>query len=374
MKSIVSILVLISAFAPVSLSAQENARVEELEKSQRAYIDGEYHLALAIISRLMMENADDADLLRRYASIEAALGNFAAAQISIDRAKDIAPHDGDILLTRANILYWQGNYHQAQLQASELGELAPDYPGLRPLQSALRKALQADVMALRTLSLGSSLSTAKFSTGASQQWLTQYTAVSFGSETSIVSLLVEREERLQTDTRLSGRLDIASGENWLHVSGSLTPKPDFRESWSVDAGADVAASSTYRLLVDGRFAKYSTDDVVTMGLGVRREFGRELHITVRSLHLFGGGEKYRLGAALRGDYHPNETTSSFVTLASYPDAEIDGTRTLRSVAAGVAWQPTDRVRLGASGVYEVRERSYKRSSLALDLRWTLGSG
>ena len=52
-------------------------------------------------------------------------------------------------------------------------------------------------------------------------------------------------------------------------------------------------------------------------------------------------------------------------LATYPDAETDGVRQLRSAAIGLAWPVARTVTISAIGVHEDREDSYRRNSLTV---------
>lgn len=343
------------------------------DAAHEAYIAGEFPLAASLLVELLAKNPQDPDLLRRLAAVEAAMGAYDIAQATIDRAIALAPLDGDIQLGRANILLWRKQYAEAEDQAAELASAWPDYPGLAQFRASLLNAQQARRLGFRSASIGATFSDADFASGSQQNWQTQRASASIGwAETAVAVLEVEREERLLTDTRISSVVDIPIDSNRLFFSASATPSPDFRESWSLGMGAGIALSASDELRVDGRFSNYRSEDVGTIGIGMRHRFAHHISITGRTIHLFGGGTDYRLGVALRADYSPSNRPNLFITLASYPDTEADGTRQLRTVAGGVKFRLSSHFTLGIASEYEARKDSYKRAAIAADLSWKIG--
>ena len=357
------------AAVPASVHAAQDRRAE----AQAAYVAGDHAQAARILAELLSERPDDADLLRRLASVQAAQGNLAAAQETIDRALALAPADGDIRLARANILLWRGRLAEARGEADALAAARPGYPGLDTLDTALLHAQSARWLRLFSASAGASFSHASFESGFSQDWFVQRgaAAVTWGPG-AIAALDVQREDRGPVDTRIGARLSAPAGKHVLFATGSVTPDPDFRESWSLGGGGDFAVSASDTLLLDGRFSRYSNDDVVALGAGLRHSFTPQFDLTARSIHLFGGGEDYRLGGALRADYRDAGPTDLFAIVASYPDAEVDGTRQLRGVAGGARFALARNYSLGVSAEYENRENSYERTAVSLDLGWRFG--
>ncbi len=368
-------LVWLALFAalPTQAHAQAQPAAVDREAAQQAYVAGDFDLADDILRKLLQDNPGDADLLRRHAAVQAALGDVGAAQGTIDRAIALSPGDPDIQLARANILFWRGQLAEAQAQADQVSAHYPGYAGLDRLSASLEQARKDRKLRLRSISVGGSVSDATFASGLDQTWYVQRGAIAAGwGNGNVAAFGIEREERLSTDTRLSARIDLPSGTNRYFIAGGVTPNPDFRENWSLGGGAEFGVSPATTLLVDGRFAEYRSDDVVALGAGLRQRFSPTLELTASSIHLIGGGEDYRLGGALRADYRHPRLPEMFAVLASYPDAEVDGTRQLRAIAAGARFDVSDTLMLGLTGEYESREDSYERSALSLDLRWRFG--
>ena len=359
----------------MAIPAQADAQVTaaQREELQAAYVAGDFDEAQRRLHELLSEYPEDADLLRRYAAVQAAQGDVDTARNTIERAARIAPDDSDIQLARANILFWQGRFSEAQVQADKLKAKHPNYPGLDRLLESMRRAKQDRRFRVRSVGVGASVSDAEFASGLEQAWYVQRGSISaqWGAGNT-ASIDVEREERVATDTRISGRIDMQDRLHRYFVSASVTPNPDFRENWSFGAGGEFTLSDRRALLVDGRFAEYRSDDVVAVGIGLKQLLSQNFEVTARSIHLLGGGEDYRLGGALRVDYRNQQFPELFAIVASYPDAEVDGTRQLRAIAAGVRFGISDQLSLGATGESESREDSYERTAFSLDLRWRFG--
>ncbi|WP_086606298.1 tetratricopeptide repeat protein [Erythrobacter donghaensis] len=359
--------------AAVALPAGAQVSTSEREAAQAAYLAGNFARAEQLLGELLAKSPLDPDLLRRLAAVQAARGNLDMAQATIDRAYDLAPTDTDIQLARANILFWRGQIAEAGLQADQIAQRNPDYPGLDSLRTSLREAVDARKFRFRSAGAGVSVSDARFASGADQTWYVQRGSLSaeWGDGRS-ASLNVEREERRVTDTHIAGRVDLAEGNNRFFVAGTITPNPDFRETWSFGGGAEIALGQRSTVLIDGRFAEYTGDDVTAFGVGLRQTLSSRLQVSARSIHLLGGGDDYRFGAALRADYSHPQIGDIFAILASYPDVENDGAQQLRSVAIGVRRPLSDRLSLGVTGEYETRANSYDRTGISLDLRLRIG--
>lgn len=363
------------AVTMVLLPVQANAQAPAAERDavQQAYVAGDLDLAEELLNELLAQDPDDPDLLRRLAALQAGRQDLAAAQATIDRAMGLVPQDSDIQLARANILLWRGRLDEALAQRDQIAAERPDYPGLAPLNEALRQARQNRSLRLRSLGIGTSISDASFASGLGQTWYVQRGSVAAQWGTGNVAAIdIEREKRNSTDTRVAGRIDLAGSSSRYFFFGSITPNADFRENWSLGGGSEFDLNETTTLQFDGRYAEYRNDDVVAVGAGLRHRFTPALEVSARSIHLFGGGEDYRLGGTLRVDYRNLRLPELFAIIASYPDAEVDGTRQLRAVAGGARIALSDHIVLGLTGEYESREDSYERTAFSVDLRWRFG--
>mgnify|MGYP002780288719 CR=1 FL=1 len=346
---------------------------EEREAVQDAYVAGDLARAKQLLSGLLARNPQDPDLLRRLAAVQAARGELGRAQLTIESALRLAPEDPDIQLARANILLWRGQIAESERQAGQLAVQHPGYPGLATLEKSLRGTIDARRFRLRSAGLGASVSDASFASGASQTWYVQRGSIAAQwGKANVVSLDIDREERRATDTHVAARVDLGGAGNRFFVAVTATPDPDFRETWSLGGGADVALGDTSTVQIDGRFAEYIGDDVAAFGIGMRQRVSPRLEIAARSIHLFGGGDDYRFGAALRADYSHPKLGDFFAIVASYPDVEDDGAQQLRAVAIGARHPLSDRLTLGLTAEYEERENSYDRTAFSIDLRWRIG--
>lgn len=357
----------ILAMSPSAANAQEDHARTEI---QAAYVAGDPSKALALLAPLIAAHPDDPDLLRRLALLQAAQGDLSRAQATIDRANGLAPNDSDIQLARASILLWRGKPRLASLEAAALAARDPAQPGLGELRAGIARSQADSALHLASLGLGGTLSRARFEAGFQRDWASLRTAAELGWGTgSAATLEVEREDRGLVDTRVVGRIDLPIGQNRVHFGATVTPDPDFRESWSLSAGGDLPVSRHITLVADGRYASYRSQDVGVVEVGARAKVANGLAITARSIHLFGGGVTYRIGGVLRADYEYPKGPGLFALVASYPDTEIDGTRQLWSVAGGARVSLDRRLTLRITGEYESRKSSYRRAGASVDLNW-----
>lgn len=343
---------------------------DNIARAQAALNNGSPEPAVAFRCGLAFAHPDDVDLLRRQAAAYAANGDLETAQCLIDQALFLAPNDLDIRLAHANILLWRGKLGLAETEARAVAAVAPGYPGLAELNAAIARRRAETGPRLAGASFSQEHSRASFPQVAPQTWSRQEAslAVSLDPLTSI-ALSAEREERLTTDTRLSARLDKRVAGVRFYLAGSVTPEADFREEWSVSTGADYALSRGTGVLLDLRYAAYNTGDVATAQLGVRQSLGKDFSVTARAINLIGGGTDYRIGGAVRFDYAPDRRIGYFLGAASYPDTEVDGTRQMQTVAAGVVAPLGDHLTVRFSGEYERRSASYSRKVMTLGISW-----
>ena len=359
--------------AAVPVMAQDAAIAGDREAAQSALAAGDVARARAILLGLLDASPDDADLLRRLASVDAADRDLTAAQQTIDRALALAPDDADIQLARANILLWRGKLDEARTQAGVVASKRPGYPGLAEFAAAAAALEDRQRLRVQSMSIGQSVSRADFDMADATTWTTQQAAIVLGlNELDRATLEIEREDRGLVDTRLAARLDFAAGEHRIYLTGSATPEADFRERWSLGAGAEVRLADRSELLVGIRHADYRFDDVTILRLGLRQRLTPSLSVTGETIQLFGGGEDYRFGGSLRADVTPVSGPSFFLIAAMYPDAEVDGTRQLRSVAAGTAISLGSGLSLRLAGEYENRKDSYERVGANAALVWSFG--
>lgn len=375
MKSAHALLAAIAAFAGTPLAAQEIAetRASRIDAADDARAAGEFDSARQILLNLLTVSPRDPDLLRRLAMVEAAEGRLDAAFERIESASRLAPDDLDIALARAYILYWRGDIDAARAGAAAIAEREADYPELAELSIALRAQNVGNVPRLRAISIGGGLSSISLRNGAIQTWNSQNLIVAADlSRNTTATLAAMREERSVTDVRLSARLDRRMGNGSVYVTATGVHDSDFQEDWSISTGGEVTATRNLALLADFRLAEYNTGTIAAFQPGLRVAFGPNLSLTGRAINLFGGGDDYRLGGSIRMDYRVENARSLFVIAASYPDAEADGVRQLRSLAAGFAFPLSTGFALSAAASYENRDNSYRRWSGTIGLTHRFG--
>lgn len=348
---------------------------QSVAEAQAALANGEAERAVAMFDALLAQSPDDADLLRRLATAQAAAGDLDRALLTIDRARSIAPNDNDILLARARILMWQGRVNEARVQADGVRAAVPDYPDLAEFDAALdaRQATGAADATRVTLSIGAALSDVRPVAGPSRRWksATVAGAVRIDDRTTI-SGAIEYEKRLQADVRASMRYDRSVNGADFYAAIAAVPEADFREQWSVAAGGTVAVASDWTLLLDARYARYSTTSILAVQPGIRYRPVPGLALTAQAINLFEQDGTHRLGGALRGDYDFGDERSIFATAARYPDTEAGITRQVRSLAIGGALPIAPNAMLRVSIGDESRKASYRRQSVALGLSWRFG--
>ncbi|MBB3033604.1 YaiO family outer membrane beta-barrel protein [Alteriqipengyuania lutimaris] len=354
---------LILGILSMPLAAQEpdTPRAQRLDTAAQAYAGGDFERAREILLPLLAASPDDPDLLRRLAMVEAGDGRLDRAKERIDAATRLAPDDLDVALARAYILYWRGEVSAAQRAAAAISARDPDYPELDQLTAALARQEAGNGFRMRAISIGAGISDITTANGFSQTWNDQTLVAAFDvSGEDTITLGARREERAAIDTRLSARIDHRLADGFVYVAATAVPAPHFQERWSVGAGGELRATQTVTALIDLRAADYDTGTIAAVQPGLRLALDRDFALTGQAINIFGGDDGYRLGGSVRLDYGRERETSLFLIAASYPDAEADGLRQLRSVAAGVRVPVTDTLALNGVGSYENREDSYRR--------------
>lgn len=363
------ILAFMNAFVATSIDAQQASfpGLDGIRTSDGAEAAGDVIPAREPRLILQAASQEDPDQLRRRAMIEAREGNLDLALTHIERASRLDPANLDIALARGFILYWRGDKQGAKRAASFVSQQRPDYPELEQLKAALARESKYGDMRLNSIFVGARFSDIETIGGSQDIWSSQNLAVAFDiSDDDKVVLSADRENRGSVDTRIGARIDHRIGRGHVYLSAAATPDPNFKESWSFGTGGEIAVSETLSVPFDLRIAEYAAGNVMAIQPGLRVSINPEFSLTARAINIFGDEEGYRLGGSARADY-ATKSTSLFLVAASYPDAESDGLRQLRSVAAGVGIELTNTVGLRLSGSQERREQSYRRHAGSVTL-------
>ena len=361
-----------TAFCSTSLPAQNIAVSpnSEFKSDQQARDPDDVVDVRRTIIEELATSPENPDLLRRLAMLEAGAGHLDLALKHIEHAASRVPNDLDVALARAFILYWRGDIEGAQRAAASISAQDPDYPELGLLESALRRQDSPDASEPVTLYVSAGVSHIITAGNAQRTWTSQNLAASVARRGGYtLTLSAEREDRGPIDTRIGARLDRRVDGGFLYLAATATPDPDFKDSWSVSTGGDFAVSDRFAIPLDLRVAEYAVGTIVAVQPGLRVLPYPGFALTARAINIFGGKSGHRFGGALRADYATEGELAFFLTTASYPDAENDGIRQLRSIALGTSLPLTDTVGLRFSGSYENRDQSYRRYSGVLTLTY-----
>lgn len=360
--------------APLAAQEPVVTRTEKLDIAAEARAEGDFDRARQILLPMIAAFPDDPDLLRRLAMIEAGAGRLDLAMDRIDKAVRLAPDDLDVALARAFILLWREDAKEAGRAAAAISARDPDYPELDQLKAALARQERTGNLRPRSLFIATGVSDITAANGFGQIWNNQTVGAAFDAfKDNTITLGVMREERAAIDTRVSARVDRRIADGFVYLAATAVPSPDFQERWSVGVGGELRATEGVTALADLRVADYTTGTIIALQPGMRIALDRDFALTGRAINIVGGGVGFRLGGSARLDYGRERETSLFLIAASYPDAEADGVRQLRSLAGGVRFPITDTVALAAAGSYENRDESYERSAGTLTLTYRFGA-
>jgi len=348
--------------------AQEDPRLHE---AQQALEQGAPDTAIAGYQALLAERPDDPDLLRRLAVAQAAAGRYDAAITTIDRAAALAPDDYDIRLARARILLWSGRVGAARKEAQVVRRAAPDYPDLAGVEQAIAAAEQTPRRA--GIAIAGSLADVDIG-GGDQTWKTLGATLYGNLDRNLVGAAgVEWERRRVTDTRLNAALTWLRPYGEFRASIGGTPQADFRDRWSIGAGADLRLTRNAVLIGDIRRSQYDGLNVVAATPGIRFETrARDRALTLRWINIFRSDGDYQTGVSGRIDAELGGDRRVYLGAATYPDTEAGITRQVRSGFVGGALPIGDRLALGLTAEYERREQSYTRKAISLSLTWRFG--
>ncbi len=349
-----------------------HAKVEGIASGPNTGVDSNFSQS----ERLEEEAAihpQDSEVLQRLASAYAAEGDLVSAKRTIDRALTLYPNDNDLKMANANILLWQGQLNQARIQADQVAKNYSDYPGLSELRITLKRAQDSRSVRMIGAAVNAGVSDVSFPQRSGQTWTTQVVSASFRlSDRGSLTTTVDMEQRQQSDTRLAAEYGHRLENGFVSIGIAATPNADFRENWSIKAAGQINLSRSLSIIADGKLADYATNTVVALVAGVEYRPAPDLFFTARTINLFGGGESYRFGGALRGDYRPDGKAGFFLLAAEYPDTETDGTRQLRSFAGGVLVPLGKGWTFRLTGEHDRRQNSYRRRAINAGLSWRFG--
>lgn len=309
--------------------------------------------------------------MRIAARDQAAKGNLAQAEQSIDQALALEPANLDLQIARANILLWSGNTEAARVQANSVRAADPSYPGLAEFDVAvLRQSQGSGAARLLSFSAGGGVADLKFASGRKAQWENAVIAAAFGQRSGTVfGAEIDAERRQQTDVRLSGRATTRTQSGAYYVGAGVTPDAVFRDDWRIAAGGDTALTQDIQGSLDLRLAHFDTGLFTVIEPGLTYRLQPNLSAAGQMINLFDNNGRYRVGGALRLDFQASDDSAFFVGTARYPDTEAGVAQTLQSFSFGGAWAFDPHVRLRFAAAEDTRKDSYRNRSVNLGLEF-----
>ncbi|MBS7671349.1 YaiO family outer membrane beta-barrel protein [Croceicoccus gelatinilyticus] len=299
-------------------------------------------------------------------------GRHSEAIAAID--KEIAEHpaDLDLQLERARFLYWAERHEQARDALSLIAASSPDYPGLADLSDQVDRALTGGQHATSAGGLSLSASTADVSiSGRKATWNTVAATAYWSEPRYTVSISAEREKRAVADTRLKADLSGVVGAVRWRLGGTSTPDADFRERWSVHAGAGRLVGR-HEVGIDLRHASYASNEIdIIQPYATLRAPSARISVKIEAV-LARDENGLNEGMALRADYLPESRTGAFVSFASYPEAERAVVRMTKLAAIGGRLPVARRVDMHVSIEREERASTYKRTAGTLAIIYRFG--
>jgi YaiO family outer membrane protein len=366
-------LVLASLLAAAAAPASPPSADDRIRAATEARNQGRTGEAIAAFEALAAERPGDAHILRLLATSYGAAKRYDLAAATLARARRLAPADRDIALAEARVALWSGRTGEAARIAEEIALAEPGNAELPALRASIRSA-----GALRSrVAIGASHGFSQVAlAGPNRTWRETSLAIDTAlGQSSRLSLEGERSDRaLAVDTRLSVRADhrFGSGAS-LYLGASVTPDADFRERWSLKAGAETRLAPTLVATLDARHADYGATGVTGVDPGVRFEpAGGRYAVALRSINLWDEEGEHRGGWAGRLDFRPREAMAFFAGAATYPDTEAGITRRVEAFFAGAAVGIAPGLELRLTAEHERRVQSYRRRGATLGLCWRIG--
>lgn len=358
---------------PSGAFAQEDRRVAQAVAARDT---GDLAGAIQGLEAIDAERPGDPTVLRLLGSSYAAAGQYDRGISTLERARTIAPRDQDISLALARAFLWAGRLDRAAAIAEEIAAADPANVELPELRLSIDRASRGATDRLAGIALAYTHSWVEVA-GQTRHWNQAVVAADapIGRRTTVTGEADIEDRAGVTDTRLSVQLDhrlsrVAS----VSLATVVTPRADFREKWGVRAGGDVMVTPVLALTAAVRHADYGATNVTVVEPGFRLQTPDErASLSVRLINLWGEGNDYRSGWAVRGDLAVGGGVRFIAGGATYPDTEAGITRRVHGLFGAVVVPINSRLGLRIGADYEKRAASYERTGATLGITWRLGS-
>lgn len=364
-----ALLVLSQATLTQAAPATADELVEDARTSRDA---GNFGRAIKTLNEALKLAPRDPNILRLLGSTLAYDGQYREAIIVLEQARQLAPSDQDIALALARAQLWAGNVAAASRLADAIGMSDRSNAELPALLDAIRAVRRGQAVIPFRADIAINQSVSRVEVGrANRTWQETVIGLAFPlNDQTTFSAEIGREDRSTVvDARLSARIDRRFSQGAAgYVSIAATPDANFRERWSVRAGADIAITPRIDVIVDARFSDFGISQIGVAELGARVHGSWDgWTVTARSIHLLGENGRYDIGWSLRGDLQADDRLRLYVGGSTYPDNEAGVTRRMRSAFVGMAARLGERVTLRATYEYDNRDSSYSRNAVVLGL-------
>lgn len=361
--------VALAAGSACAAPVQAQDRLTEVDQRLAALARGDTARAVAVLEDADRAAPDEPTTLRLLGTAYAFDRQYDRAIAVLTRARALAPRDQDIALALARAYLWSGQTKQAAAIAREIDTVEPANPELPALVRSIETSRHAPGGGSSSSAyIGHSLSRVK-SAGGRRTWnQTTLGVVATAAQDLKVTAEVVREVRASVvDTGLQGRIDRRLGRAGnVYLSGSATPKPDFRSRWSLGAGGEAAVHPWLSVSLDARYAAYTAANTTAVSPGLRLQRpDNALAVSVQSINLWTGHRTYRAGWATRAEAQASHTMRLLAGVANYPDTESGVTRRVRSAFAGGILELGNHAILRLTLEHERRTRSYTRNGAAV---------
>ena len=292
-------------------------------------------------------------------------GQYEKAEMELNALDRDFPNNADVILTKGNLEYYQGNLKQAERNFLRVLELAPNYADAKTGLENVRRAKAAK----KSWRVDGGTTFSSFDDDDIQSWDDQNLRVEYRTDDLAYSVSGQRYNRFgQTDVQLVAGLADAQrgGLDWGLIAG-VTPSASFRPDVSAGVNLgysiDTPGGTTFYPRSNYRYDQYDTGDVHTVQTGVDTYLENGLVLSADIIGTFqetGGND---IGFRLSGRY---PITDQFEIRAGYANAP----ETINGVAidtetffGGISYAVTPDLKLHLNLSNNDREDSFSRDDI-----------
>ena len=292
-------------------------------------------------------------------------GQYEKAGMELNSLDRDFPNNADVILTKGNLEYYQGNLKQAERNFLKVLELAPNYADAKTGLENVRRAKAAK----KSWRIDGGSSFYSFDDDAIQSWNDQNLRVEYRTDDLAYSVSGQHYNRFgQKDLQLvAGLADAQRGGLDWGLSAGVTPSASFRPE--VSAGVNLGYSidapdgTTFYPTAIYRFDQYGSGDVHTVQTGVSTYLENGLVVTADLIGTFQENGGNDIGFRLSGRY---PITDQFEIRAGYAGAPetINGVPiSTDTIFGGISYSVTPDTKLHLNFSNNDRENSFSRNDI-----------